>query len=370
MNYEMIRDQLFKMEPEEAHALTLRALKLAGAVPPARWLLEAYFRAPQKPVTVMGLQFKNQVGLAAGYDKDGAALAGLGTLGFGHIEMGTVTSRPQPGNPQPRVFRLVPEQGVINRMGFPSLGTEFAQGQLNPNLQKGMLERVSGFGGKRAKKLPVWPFVLGVNIGKNKQTPNEEAVLDYLSLLQNFAPYADYIAINISSPNTAGLRDLQGREELTRLLRAMHQQRQLEEVPRKKRLPLAVKIAPDLTDAQLEDAVGVIIEQKMDAIIATNTTISRPGLTSALAGETGGLSGAPLRPLSDAMLKKTARLVNGRIPIIGVGGILTPQDAQRKLDLGASLLQVYTGLIYRGPGLVKEICQALAASQPGSGSAI
>lgn len=359
MIYDTIREQLFKLQPEQAHKLTLSALRLAGGLPPVRWGLSRYFSAPDTPVEVMGLQFKNRVGLAAGYDKDGVALAGLGSLGFGHIEMGTVTSRPQPGNPAPRVFRLVQEQGVINRMGFPSLGTEFVQGQLNPNLQRGMLERVSGIGGKRAKPLPTYPFVLGVNIGKNKNTPNEEAVLDYLSLLQNFSAYADYIAINISSPNTAGLRDLQGREELSRLLRELHHQRKNEEVIYKKRLPLAVKLAPDLTDAQLEDAVGVIIEEKIDAIIATNTTTSRDGVSNPLAAETGGLSGAPLRGISDAILQKIVKLAAGRAAIIGVGGIVTPEDALRKLDLGADLVQVYTGLIYQGPGLVKRINQAV-----------
>ncbi len=362
--YEQIKAQLYKLEPETAHKLTLDLMRLAGAVAPVRGLLGMAFAAPAEAVEVMGLQFKNRVGLAAGYDKDGVALRGLGSLGFGHIEMGTVTSRPQAGNPTPRVFRLVKEEGVINRMGFPSLGAEFAQGRLNPNLERGMLERVSGITSRSAKKLPVYPFVLGVNIGKNKETPNEEAVLDYLSLLQNFSPYADYIAINISSPNTAGLRDLQGRQELTGLLKALNEQRRLEETTHKKRLPMAVKLAPDLSDAQLEDAVGVILEQEMDCVIATNTTLARAGAEgNPLAAEGGGLSGAPLRQLSDRQLEKTARLVNGRVPIIGVGGIMCAEDAKRKLDLGASLVQIYTGMIFKGPGLAREICRELARNE-------
>lgn len=360
MKYETFRDLLFKLEPEQAHHLTLQLLRLAGSVAPVRGILRRAFAAPQKPVELFGLKFANQVGLAAGYDKDGVALQGLGTLGFGHIEMGTVTSRPQPGNPKPRVFRLVPDEGVINRMGFPSLGTEFAQTQLDPGLGRGALEKISGFAVGKKKKPNEYPFVLGVNIGKNKETPNEEAVMDYLSLLQNFAPYADYIAINVSSPNTAGLRNLQGKKELAGLLNALHDQRLLEEAALKKRLPVLVKIAPDLDDAGLEDAVGAIVDAKMDGIICSNTTVRRDGLSSSAASESGGLSGKPLTALSDEVLRKVVRMVDGRVPVVGVGGIMDANDAKRKLDLGASLVQIYTGMIYHGPGLVQQICRQLA----------
>lgn len=359
MNYRTLRDLLFRLEPEQAHQLTIQILRFAGAVPPLRGILRMIYQTPEKPIDLFGLKFANRVGLAAGYDKDGLALAGLGTLGFGHIEMGTVTSRPQDGNPKPRVFRLVEDEGVINRMGFPSLGTEFAQARLNPALAKSAMERISGFNVGKAKKPPKFPFILGVNIGKNKETPNEEAVLDYLSLLQNFAPFADYIAINVSSPNTAGLRSLQGRQELTRLLGALHDQRKLEEGAKKRKLPLLVKIAPDLTEVELEDAVGVILEQRMDGIIATNTTLERRGLGSPHRMEAGGLSGKPLTSLSDRVLGKVVKLVAGRLPVIGVGGIMNPDDAQRKIDLGASLVQVYTGLIYHGPDLVRQINRSL-----------
>ena len=361
MNYSTIRDLLFNLEPEQAHHLTLQLLRLAGAIPPVRGVLRRLYAAPHQPVEVFGLKFNNRVGLAAGYDKDGEALVGLGTLGFGHIEMGTVTSRPQPGNPKPRVFRLIEDEAVINRMGFPSKGTEYAQARLNPNLTKNAMERISGFDVRKAKKIPTYPFVLGINIGKNKDTPNEEAVLDYLSLLQNFARYADYIAINVSSPNTAGLRSLQGRQQLSLLLKSLHDQRKMEEISHKKKLPLLVKIAPDLSEAELEDAVGVIVDEKMDGIIATNTTIGRTGLSSAKRDEIGGLSGKPLTKLSDDMLEKVVKLAQGRVPVVGVGGIMDEADAQRKLDLGASLVQVYTGLIYRGPGLVKRINKALVS---------
>lgn len=359
--YDHIRNQLFRLAPETAHALTLQTLSLAGKTLPSRLLLEALFSAPQKPVEVFGLIFKNPVGLAAGYDKDGIAIRGLGALGFGHVEIGTVTPRPQPGNPKPRVFRLVEDQALINRMGFPSRGTEFVQLHLDSNLGRSPFERISGIPARHPKnrKKTDFGFILGVNLGKNKDTPNEEAVFDYLSLLQNYAATADYLTINVSSPNTEGLRSLQGREALQSLLSNLNSQRRLEEARLKKRLPLLVKLAPDLSQGELEDAVGVILETGMDGIVATNTTLSRDGLRSPLASESGGLSGKPLASLSDAVLEKVVKLAGGRIPVVGVGGIMTAEDARRKLDLGASLVQVYTGLIYAGPGLVKNIVKSL-----------
>jgi dihydroorotate dehydrogenase len=358
--YLFFRSLLFKLDPETAHALTLNALRLSGLIPPVNWTLAQLFKPPQKPVEAFGLTFKNPVGLAAGYDKDGLALRGLASLGFGHIEIGTVTPRPQPGNPSPRVFRLVEDEAVINRMGFPSRGSEYVQGRLNTSLARSWQERLVGLSSRKpavARQRP--DAILGVNIGKNKETPNEEAVLDYLALLQSFAPLADYLAINVSSPNTMGLRRLQGREALEGLLSQLHAQRIIEQRKLQRRVPLLVKLAPDLSDPELNDAIDVILSTGMDGVIVTNTTLSRAGLASAQKAETGGLSGKPLRALADGMLEKVVARVNGRVAVVAAGGIMNPQDAKRKLELGATLVQVYTGLIYAGPGLVKQIVRSL-----------
>ena len=361
--YPRIRSHLFRLDPEVAHQLTLNAIRFAGDFPLSSWFLTQLFRSPSKPVEAFGLIFKNPVGLAAGYDKDAVAVKGLSALGFGHVEIGTVTPRPQPGNPKPRVFRLVEDNAVINRMGFPSQGSEYVQMQLNPLLKVGWFERNFGIqprGQKRkAMKVRKGDSILGINIGKNKDTPNEEAVLDYLELLQNFAPYADYLAINISSPNTVGLRQLQGREALHGLLTHLHAQRQLEEQRLEKKLPLLVKLAPDLTESELDDAIDVILQTHMDGVIATNTTLAREGLRSEHRGETGGLSGSPLGARSEAVLSQIVKRVDGRIPIVSAGGIMNPNDAKKRLALGASLVQVYTGLIYEGPTLVKQIVKSL-----------
>lgn len=357
--YKFFRSLLFRLDPETAHQLTLRAIQLAGDFPLSNWLLRQIFRAPSKPVRAFGLTFKNPVGLAAGYDKDALAIGGLSTLGFGHLELGTVTPRPQPGNPQPRVFRLPEDEAVINRMGFPSQGSEFVQRQLNPSLRSGALAKFVRLVSSSRKKTPgvikKGDVVLGINLGKNKDTPNEAAVLDYLQLLQCFAPYADYLAINISSPNTVGLRQLQGRAALEGLLTQLHTQRQFEEQRLEKRLPLLVKLAPDLSEQELTDAIDVILATRMDGVIVTNTTLAREGLNSRHRGESGGLSGSPLRLQSEAVLCQVVKLVNGKIPIVSVGGIMNPADAKRRLELGATLIQLYTGLIYQGPGLVKKI---------------
>jgi len=351
--YRLLRPLLFRLDAETAHVLTLYALRFTQAVPPALGLVKLLYSAPSKSVTAFGLTFKNPVGLAAGYDKDALAVKGLGALGFGHIEVGTVTPMPQSGNPKPRVFRLVEDEAVINRMGFPSRGSAFVQKQLTP------VQRTSTFE-LLLKLKPRKPnTIVGVNLGKNKSTPNEQAVFDYLTLLQDFAPFADYLTINVSSPNTVGLRQLQGREALEGLLTQLHAQRQLEEARLDKRLPLLVKLAPDLTDPELDDALDVILRAGMDGVIATNTTLAREGLRSARAGETGGLSGSPLRGKSEAMLEKVVRRVEGKIPVVSAGGIMSPTDAKRRLDMGATLVQVYTGLVYAGPGLVKKIVRAL-----------
>ncbi|MBI5353236.1 MAG: quinone-dependent dihydroorotate dehydrogenase [Chloroflexi bacterium] len=361
--YKTIRPTLFRLDPERAHALTLHALRITGNSAPLRWLVTQQFKAPSKPVHVFGLDFKNPVGLAAGYDKDGIAIRGLAALGFGHIEIGTVTPRPQAGNPSPRIFRLLEDEAVINRMGFPSKGSEFMQLKLNPSLRSGLFENVYGIQPRNKKKkitsIKKDGAILGINLGKNKETSNEEAVLDYLELLQNFAGYADYLTINVSSPNTVGLRELQGRAALESLLTHLHQQRLIEQKKHEKRIPILVKLAPDLSVSELDDAIESIINSRMDGIIVTNTTLSREGLRSSLKGESGGLSGSPLTVMSEAVLHQTIKSVNGVIPVVSAGGIMNPEDAKRRLDMGAALVQVYTGLIYRGPSLVKDILKKL-----------
>ncbi len=355
--YPFFRSLLFRLDPEIAHQLTLQLIRIGGIEPIHSALRVIYF-APSKPVHAFGLTFKNPIGLAAGYDKDALAIRGLSTLGFGHIEVGTVTPRPQRGNSRPRIFRLPEDEAVINRMGFPSRGSEFVQKQLNPSLRENIVERYIGFVSRAKKNAPKMikkgDLILGINLGKNKATPNEEAVLDYLELLQNFAPYADYLALNVSSPNTVGLRQLQGRVALEGLLTQLHAQRQLEEKKLEKRIPLLVKLAPDLSEKELDDAVDVILDNHMDGIIVTNTTLARPGLSSKHQGESGGLSGSPLRLKSEAVLCQVVKRVDGKVPIVSVGGIMNPEDGKRRLDLGAMLIQIYTGLIYWGPGLVKK----------------
>jgi dihydroorotate dehydrogenase len=256
-------------------------------------------------------------------------------LGFGHIEVGTVTLQPQPGNPQPRLFRLISDKALINRMGFPGKGAAFVAQQLKGPRPAGL--------------------VLGVNIGKNKSTPLEEAAGDYLSLFELFAPLADYLAINVSSPNTEGLRRLQARQGLDQLLQALAEQRRQQEAVLQRSPPLLVKLAPDLTDSELDDALDVILANGMDGVIATNTTLNRESLSSPHAQQTGGLSGVPLHNLSVQMVRNISLRTEGRLPIIGVGGVNDASGARRMLDAGAQLVQVYTGMVYQGPALVKQI---------------
>jgi dihydroorotate dehydrogenase len=354
--YRLFRPLLFRINPETAHLLTLYALRSTQYVPIVLDLLKAVYKSPTKPIHAFGLTFKNPVGLAAGFDKDALAVKGLGALGFGHLEIGTVTPMPQRGNPKPRVFRLVEDNAIINRMGFPSRGPRFVLKQLNPVRKMSAFELVLG---RRPKKSDV---LLGINLGKNKSTPNEEAVLDYISLLEDFAPHADYLTINVSSPNTVGLRALQGRAALEELLSQLHAQRQMEEAKLDKKLPLLVKLAPDLSESELDDALGVILQTHMDGVIATNTTLAREGLRSKRQDESGGLSGGPLTVRSEAVLSQVVKTVDGKIPIVSVGGIMSPADAKRRLDMGAALVQVYTGLVFRGPGLVRQIVSGLSSS--------
>ncbi|MEX2160875.1 MAG: quinone-dependent dihydroorotate dehydrogenase [Anaerolineales bacterium] len=327
--YSLLRPLLFRLDAERAHSATLHLLRLVGAIPPLAALVRRLYRPPEAPVEVFGLRFANPLGLAAGYDKDALAWRGLACLGFGHIEIGTVTPRPQPGNPRPRVFRLVEDSALINRLGFPSRGADFVARRL---------------GGSRPKG-----FVLGVNLGVNKDTTLEKAAEDYGTMMDTFSPLADYLTINVSSPNTAGLRQLQAGPLLDTLLK---------ELAARRKVPLLVKLAPDLTEAQLDEALDVLVSNKVDGVIATNTTVSRPVLHSSHASESGGLSGAPLTALSRKVVGHIYTRTSGRLPIVAAGGIMSRQDAQAALNAGASLVQVYTGLVYHGPGLVREILEA------------
>ncbi len=337
--YPLIRALLFRLDPEVAHQFTLNAVRMAGEVHPIGALLRSMYKAPPRPVQVFGLNFSNPIGLAAGYDKDGLAWRGLATLGFGHIEVGTVTPKAQSGNPHPRLFRLPEENALINRMGFPGKGAEFVKHQLSS---------------PRPKEL-----ILGVNIGKNKDTPLETAVEDYLFLFRSFANLADYLTINVSSPNTVGLRQLQERQALDQLLRQLDLERENHFQPGDRKLPILVKLSPDLTDLQLDDALEVILANHMDGVIATNTTLSREGIGGSRAGEQGGLSGRPLFDRSLAQVQKVHARTSGKLPVIGVGGVSDAAGVHKMMDAGAVLVQVYTGLVYEGPGLVKSILQQL-----------
>lgn len=346
--YSLLRSFLFRLDPETAHQFTLQLLRIGG-MELVYSILHSTYSVPSNPVQAFGLTFKNPVGLAAGYDKNAIAIKGLSALGFGHLEVGTVTLKSQPGNPRPRVFRLLEDEAVINRMGFPSNGADYVVHELK-RLNVRTLTREN--------------IVLGINLGKNKDTPIENAAEDYMSLMKIFAPLADYLTINISSPNTVGLRRLQGREMLEDLLGAVaYERRKLSLTPdpspyaRGERVPILVKIAPDLSDEELDDAVGVTLDKGMDGIIATNTTLAREGLMSKYQNESGGLSGSPLKVRSETVLHQVVKRVNGKIPIVSVGGIMCPDDAKRRLEIGATLIQLYTGLIYQGPGLVKNILE-------------
>ncbi|MFP1867743.1 quinone-dependent dihydroorotate dehydrogenase [Lonsdalea quercina] len=330
--YPLIRKALFQLDPERAHEFTFQQLRRISHTP-----LEFLVRqsVPTKPVTCMGLSFKNPLGLAAGLDKDGECVDALGAMGFGFIEVGTVTPRPQPGNDKPRLFRLVEAEGLINRMGFNNLGVD----NLVENVKK------PHFGG-----------ILGINIGKNKDTPVENGKDDYLICMEKTYAHAGYIAINISSPNTPGLRTLQYGEALDDLLQAVKNKQAELEAKHQKYVPVAVKIAPDLSEEELIQIADSLVRHNIDGVIATNTTLDRQliqGLNHS--GQTGGLSGRPLQLLSTQVIRRLSQELNGRLPIIGVGGIDSLMAAREKMAAGATLVQIYSGFIFRGPGLIKDI---------------
>src|SRR3990167_5324857 len=336
MLYDLIRPLLFRLDAERAHHVTLQSLEMVHRLGLASLLNGVPVCRPRQ---VMGLTFPNAVGLAAGLDKNGAYIDALAALGFGFIEVGTVTPRPQPGNPRPRLFRIPQARAIVNRMGFNNDGVDK------------LIENV-----RRAK----YRGILGINIGKNFDTPIESAADDYLACLRKVYAHASYVAVNISSPNTKNLRQLQDKDALENLLAALKQtQAQLAEV-HDKYVPIALKIAPDLETEQIVEIADLLLKHRMDAVIATNTTLSREGVEGLPnAQEAGGLSGAPVRVKSTAVVKQLSMALGKEIPIIGVGGIMEGLDAEEKIKAGASLVQVYSGLVYRGPGLVGEVCRAL-----------
>ena len=336
MLYNVARPLLFRMDPEDAHALSMKSLCALQRSGLSKMLVPA---VANKPVRAMGLEFPNPLGLAAGLDKHAEFVDALGGLGFGFLELGGVTPRPQPGNPRPRVFRLPEAEAIINRLGFNSVGID----QFVANLRRAH-----------------YRGIVGINLGKNKDTPNERAVEDYVLGLEKIYTLAHFATINVSSPNTANLRQLQSAGELTPLLAAVHTRREQLAQRHGRRVALALKIAPDIDDESIATIARVSVAQHMDAIIATNTTLSRDrvhGLTHG--NETGGLSGAPLREMSTEVIRKLARALDGAMPIIGVGGIMSAEHAREKLSAGATLLQLYCGLVYRGPGVVAEIVNGL-----------
>ncbi|MCG6540086.1 quinone-dependent dihydroorotate dehydrogenase [Pseudomonas sp. KSR10] len=338
--YNLARQLLFKFTPETSHELSLDLIGAGG-----RLGLNAMLnKAPAGlPVRVMGLDFPNPVGLAAGLDKNGEAIHGMSQLGFGFVEVGTVTPRPQPGNPKPRIFRLPEAEAIINRMGFNNHGVD------------ALLQRVDA---ARFKG------ILGINIGKNFDTPVDRAQNDYLLCLDKVYHQASYVTVNVSSPNTPGLRSLQFGDSLKQLLDALGQRREDLEVLHGKRVPLAIKIAPDMTDEETALVAEAVFQAGMDAIIATNTTLGRDGVAGlAHADETGGLSGAPVREKSTHTVRVLAETLAGRLPIIAVGGITEGRHAAEKIEAGASLVQLYTGFIYKGPALIRETVDAIAALQ-------
>ena len=344
----LVRRALFRLDSEHAHELGVHAMALLGVLPPLCRLLERWNRLPatRRPVEAFGLKFPNAIGLAAGFDKNARAWPAAAALGFGHVEIGTVTALAQPGNDRPRMFRYPAEEAVINRMGFNNAGAA------------AVARRLARQPGPGRRRIP-----LGINLGKSKVTPIDQAVADYLASFAHLAGHADYLVLNVSSPNTPGLRQLQDGERLRELLGAVtaaNLDRAAQ--PGLTRKPLLLKIAPDLEFRQIDAVLECIAEFGLDGIIATNTTLARPGPFAAVS-EAGGLSGAPLRRRSTEIIHYIAQATSGRLPIIGVGGITDPESAGEKLDAGATLVQVYTGMVYRGPFFAAQLARALADRQ-------
>lgn len=331
----IIRPVLFWFDPEKVHHFVFSSLRIISKIPGVSTLIRSNFEISYSRLEreVFGLKFKNPVGLAAGFDKDARLYKELDNLGFGFIEIGTLTPKAQPGNPKKRLFRLKEDNAIINRMGFNNGGVEEAVLRLKEN--KGIL--------------------IGGNIGKNKVTPNEEAVTDYVICYDALYPYVDYFVVNVSSPNTPNLRELQDKEPLTALLKTLQQRNEMQIKPK----PILLKIAPDLTNDQLLDIIDIVKQTQIAGVIATNTTIARGGLHSLNQKEMGGLSGKPLKSRSTEVIRFLSEQSGKAFPIIGVGGIHSAEDALEKLDAGASLVQLYTGFIYEGPKLIKNINQAL-----------
>jgi dihydroorotate dehydrogenase len=331
----LIRPILFQFDPEKVHYFIFSLIRFLHKIPFVGSIINSYYevKSPKLEREVFGLKFKNPVGLAAGFDKDAKLYQELSNFGFGFIEIGTLTPKPQEGNPKKRLFRLQEDSAIINRMGFNNGGVEEAIVRLRKN--KGVL--------------------IGGNIGKNKTTPNEEAVNDYVICFEALFDYVDYFVVNVSSPNTPNLRELQEKEPLTKLLQVLQNLNFKKQIPK----PILLKIAPDLTNEQLLDIIEIVNETKIAGVIASNTTISRDGLVSENKAEMGGLSGKPLTNRSTEVIRFLSEKSNKSFPIIGVGGIHSAKDALEKLEAGASLVQLYTGFIYEGPNLIKEINKAL-----------
>lgn len=338
---QLLKPLFFRLAPEQAHHLTVKLLETTLKLPIVASVFRQRYQIKAAALRrqCFGIDFPNPVGLAAGFDKDGRYYQAMSQLGFGFVEIGTVTPRPQGGNPQPRLFRLPTDQGLINRMGFNNEGVDALVGRLQKHRPSNL--------------------IIGGNIGKNKDTPNEQATDDYLICFNKLFDYVDYFVVNVSSPNTPNLRDLQEKEPLTRLLTTLQENNQARPQPK----PILLKIAPDLTDGQLDDIIDIAKDTQLAGLIATNTTISRdhlktPDETIAAIGN-GGLSGAPLRERATEVIRYLSEKSNGTLPIIGVGGISSGADAVEKLEAGACLIQVYSGMVYRGPGLIREICEAI-----------
>jgi dihydroorotate dehydrogenase len=349
--YALVRPLLFAFDPECSHDLSLGLLRAGQRVPglPALMRLLYVQRTPALPVEIMGIHFPNPLGLAAGLDKEARCLGPLFDFGFGFLELGTVTPQPQPGNPKPRLFRLTRQAAIINRMGFNSSGLDAFLASLVAQPRRGLI---------------------GINLGKNKLTPDAEAIEDYRTGLRAVYAHADYVTLNISSPNTPGLRALQDEAPLAALLAALKDEQTTLTGTHGRHVPIALKIAPDLDDTGIAAIARLLVAHRMDAVIATNTTITRPSLEhEPQAREAGGLSGRPLRALSTQIIRRLHASLQGRIPIIGVGGIGNADDAWEKLVAGADLLQLYSALIYRGPGIVQEIVRGLADKVHAQGAA-